>query len=201
MNNNPFNCPCYHEIAEIHIRLPANVTSKNLKVNITNTSINIYSQLNGERQEILCGQFSEKCKALDVVWTIAGGNKLNINLEKTKEIWWKKLLDREPDIDVKKIDCSRPIDELSEETQAQINQIQFDEQQKMKGMFVFTNSNCVHQKWDERRLSNIPIHCIVIGELTSEQIKQQEMLRKAWDAEGSPFKGQPFDPNIVQFQN
>lgn len=27
------------------------------------------------------------------------------------------------------------------------------------------------------------------------------MLRKAWDAEGSPFKGQPFDPNIVQFEN
>lgn len=42
---------------------------------------------------------------------------------------------------------------------------------------------------------------IIIGELTSEQIKQQEILRKAWDAEGSPFKGQPFDPNIVQFQN
>lgn len=89
--------------------------------------------MNGERQEILCGQFPEKCKALDVVWTITGGNKLNISLEKTKEIWWKKLLDHEPDIDTKKIDCSRPMDELSDETQAQINRIQFDEQQKMKG--------------------------------------------------------------------
>lgn len=39
------------------------------------------------------------------------------------------------------------------------------------------------------------------GQMTSDQIKQQEMLRKAWDAEGSPFKGQPFDPNVVQFQN
>lgn len=40
-----------------------------------------------------------------------------------------------------------------------------------------------------------------VGELTSEQIKRHEMLRKAWNAEGSPFKGQPFDPNIVEFQN
>lgn len=65
--------------AEIHIQLPANVTSKNVKVNITNTSINVHSQLNGERQEILCGRFPEKCKALDAVWTITEG-KLNINL-------------------------------------------------------------------------------------------------------------------------
>lgn len=127
-------CPCYLDFTEIHIRLPANVTAKTLKVNITNASMNVHSLLNRERQEILCGQFPEKCKALDVLWTITGGNKLNISLEKTKEIWWKKLLDHEPDIDVKKIDCSRPIEELSEQTQAQINQIQFDEQQKMKGI-------------------------------------------------------------------
>lgn len=127
------------------------MTSKNLKVNITNTSINVYSQLSGERQEILSGKFPEKCKALDVVWTIAGGNKLNINLEKTKEIWWKKLLDHEPDIDTKKIDCSRPIGELSEQTQAQIDQIQFDEQQKMKGMFCFILSS-QHTKVDKKRI-------------------------------------------------
>lgn len=53
--------------------------------------------------------------------------------EKTKEIWWKKLLHHENDIDVNKIDCSRPFDELSEETQAHIQQIQYDEEQKMKG--------------------------------------------------------------------
>jgi hypothetical protein len=28
--------------------------------------------------------------------------------------------------------------------------------------------------------------------------KAHEMLRKAWDAEGSPFKGTPFDPSRVQ---
>ena len=26
----------------------------------------------------------------------------------------------------------------------------------------------------------------------------QEILKKAWDAEGSPFKGTPYDPSKVQ---
>jgi hypothetical protein len=30
---------------------------------------------------------------------------------------------------------------------------------------------------------------------TTDEEKQIEMLKKAWDAEGSPFKGQPFDPS------
>lgn len=54
-------------------------------------------------------------------------------LDKTKQIWWKKLFQHEAEIDTTKLDCSRPIDELPEDTQAQINQIQFDEQQKLKG--------------------------------------------------------------------
>ena len=38
-----------------------------------------------------------------------------------------------------------------------------------------------------------------LGKPTSEEMKNEEMLRKAWDAEGSPFKGTPFDPKMVNF--
>lgn len=31
--------------------------------------------------------------------------------------------------------------------------------------------------------------------------KLQNVLKEAWDAEGSPFKGQPFDPTLVNVQN
>lgn len=34
-----------------------------------------------------------------------------------------------------------------------------------------------------------------MGLPTTEEEQQMEMLKKAWDAEGSPFKGQPFDPS------
>lgn len=76
------------DIAEIHIRLTANVTPKNLKVTITNTSIDVYSHSNDVRQDILCGKFPEKCKAQDAVWTITEGNKLNICLG-----WFNRMFD------------------------------------------------------------------------------------------------------------
>ena len=34
---------------------------------------------------------------------------------------------------------------------------------------------------------------------TSDEMQNEDMLRKAWDAEGSPFKGTPFDPKMVNF--
>ena len=33
-----------------------------------------------------------------------------------------------------------------------------------------------------------------MGLPTTDEEKQIEMLKNAWNAEGSPFKGQPFDP-------
>ena len=35
------------------------------------------------------------------------------------------------------------------------------------------------------------------GRPSSDELKNEDMLRKAWDAEGSPFKGTPFDPSKI----
>lgn len=96
---------------------------------------------------------------------------LLVVLDKQREIWWKRLLHTEPEIDLSRIDCSRPMEELPEDTQTDIQRIEWDERQK------------------------------ICGELTSNQIQQQKMLEKAWNLDGSPFKGMPFDPNVVQFEN
>lgn len=51
-----------------------------------------------------------------------------------QEVWWEKLFQNETTtVDVGQIDCSRPIGELPEETQAHLNQIQFDQRQRLKG--------------------------------------------------------------------
>lgn len=39
------------------------------------------------------------------------------------------------------------------------------------------------------------------GLKTPEEIQQENILRQAWDMEGSPFKGKPFDPNILKPQS
>ena len=59
--------------------------------------------------------------------------------------------------------------DYDDETQGAIRKIMFDQDQKRK------------------------------GQPSSDELKNEDMLRKAWDAEGSPFKGQPFDPQAINF--
>ncbi len=34
--------------------------------------------------------------------------------------------------------------------------------------------------------------------MTTEEEKKMNAMKDAWNAEGSPFKGQPFDPSMFQ---
>ena len=57
--------------------------------------------------------------------------------------------------------------EYDGETQGAIRKILFDQDQKRK------------------------------GQPTSDEMQNEELLRRAWDAEGSPFRGTPYDPSKV----
>merc|ERR1719502_1616975 len=92
---------------------------------------------------------------------------VQVTLVKLREVWWKSVVEGEPEIDTQKVDSVRNISEYDEETQAGIRKIMFDQDQKRKGL------------------------------PTSDEIKNEDMLRSAWNAEGSPFKGQPFDPSVL----
>merc|ERR1719183_2967848 len=94
---------------------------------------------------------------------------VEVTLVKLRETWWKSVVEGEPEIDTQKVDSVRNIHEYDDETQAGIRKIMFDQDQKRKGL------------------------------PTSDEMKNEDMLRKAWDAEGSPFKGTPFDPKMVNF--
>uniref|UniRef100_A0A0K8TRF0 Nuclear migration protein nudC n=1 Tax=Tabanus bromius TaxID=304241 RepID=A0A0K8TRF0_TABBR len=153
---------------EVHVLLPENIkTSKDLKVTIDPQKILVRNSDNN-KEIILEGKMREKIRNTDAVWTISK-NKLQITLDKVKELWWDKFLEAENSIDVNKIDCTKPVEEFSEESQAAIEKLRWDEKQKLAGL------------------------------PTSDDIKNQELLCKAWKAENSPFKGQPFDPTMVKF--
>lgn len=74
------------------------------------------------------------------------------------------------EIDTTKVDSTRCMYDYDGETQGAIRKILFDEDQKRKGL------------------------------PTSDELQSEDMLRKAWDAEGSPFRGTPFDPSKVDFR-
>lgn len=90
-----------------------------------------------------------------------------VYLEKERESWWKSAVHGDAEIDTTQVDSTRDLYEYDGETQGAIRKIMFDQHQKR------------------------------LGKPTSEEMQNEEMLRKAWDAEGSPFKGTPFDPSKI----
>ncbi|KAK7502002.1 hypothetical protein BaRGS_00006754 [Batillaria attramentaria] len=90
-----------------------------------------------------------------------------VNLEKKEERWWEAVFVDEPKINTRKIDCSRPITDLDDEAQAKIEEMMYNEHRKRLGL------------------------------PQSHEQKTMDILKQAWDAEGSPFKGRPFDPSAI----
>ena len=93
------------------------------------------------------------------------GERLLLNLEKIGENIWKTVIKGDVEIDATKVDNTKNLEDFDDETQGALRKVMYEQNRKMRGL------------------------------PTSEEEKQLDMLRKAWDAEGSPFKGQPFDPS------
>lgn len=150
---------------DVTIKLPPDIkSSKDLKVTINPGDVCV-ARSNGDI--IIKDTLPFKIKTIESFWSISE-NRLLMHLEKLKERWWNKFLNGEEEIDLSKIDCSRPLDELPEDSIAKVRELQWNQEQKLKGL------------------------------PTSDEIRNIEILKKAWNAEGSPFKGKEFDPNILQ---
>ncbi|XP_053607783.1 nudC domain-containing protein 3 [Plodia interpunctella] len=149
---------------DVTMRLPPDVkSSKDLKVEINPNDISV-AYRNGT--VIIKDSLPFKIKAFDSFWSISEG-KLLIHLEKVQERWWNRFLNSEEAIDLSKIDCSRPLNDLPEDHIAKVRELQWNQEQKLKGL------------------------------PTSDEIRNMEVLKKAWNAPGSPFQGQKFDPNVL----
>ncbi|KAH6942228.1 hypothetical protein HPB50_002021 [Hyalomma asiaticum] len=108
-----------------------------------------------------------RIKLDESIWTLVPGDHVLVNLEKATELWWERLLVNEPKINIRAIDPTKPFEDLDPESQAKIQEL--------------TYNNLLKQA----------------GRKTPQEEKVENLLREAWDKDGSPFKGQPFDPSIV----
>lgn len=158
---------------ELHVKLPANLQSaKLLTIEIKAQQLKVCSK-NAPNQLILDGVLSQRIRHNEAVWSIENGTLL-ICCDKARERWWDRLFECDDEIDIKKLDCERYIDELPEDSQLAIEKLRV-------------------QQMAADQLQNNTMQTI-----DPEQTKTLERLKKAWDAEGSPFKGQPFDPSMVR---
>jgi len=160
----------YDEV-DVKINLPAYI-KKSKQVNIQIEKKHLLVEIDDEnssnpRKKIINCELQHEVRQNgdSTLWCMDAGKTLDITLEKSKNIWWTALLTDEQEIDIKKIQAERKMETMSEEEQRVVNKLQFDEHQKR------------------------------LGKPQSHEIKVHEMLKKGWDAEGSPFKGTKFDPS------
>lgn len=154
---------------DIHVKVPPNIQrGADVVVEIARKRVRVaYRDADGKLVDVVNGELTWDVHKEESMWSLVPGEHIHINLEKVQERWWEAVLVDEPKINVRKIDPSRPITDLDDEAQAKIEELMYNEQQKRLGL------------------------------PQSHEKKVHDILREAWDAEGSPFKGQPFDPSIV----
>ena len=73
-------------------------------------------QLKGSDEPIINGELCEKVKVDDTFWNIEDNQSLLINFEKASEVIWKQVLVGDDEIDTKKVDNSKKLDEFDWET-------------------------------------------------------------------------------------
>merc|ERR1712039_722532 len=104
---------------------------------------------------------------MGTMWHGEENAQLVLSLEKQRETWWKCVLEGDQEIDTTKVESTRSMEEYDGETQGAIRKIMFDQSQK------------------------------VMGKPTSDQIRTADVMKEAWNAPGSPFRGTDFDPSLL----
>jgi hypothetical protein len=133
------------------------------------TSEHISAILRPEGKTVIEGKLYDRVKVEESNWNLEDNRKLIFYLEKGSENIWKTICKGHQEIDATKVDNKKNITDFDPETEGALRKIVYEQNRKANGL------------------------------PSTEEEQQQEMLRKAWDAEGSPFKGQPFDPSKLNF--
>ena len=94
-----------------------------------------YTRFFPSPQMIIDKPLLHRVKVEESMWSIETDNGccIYINLEKTKEVMWKSVLEGEEGIDLTKVDTTRNISEFDEEAQAAIQRVTYDHHMKMLG--------------------------------------------------------------------
>ncbi|XP_008574091.1 PREDICTED: LOW QUALITY PROTEIN: nudC domain-containing protein 3, partial [Galeopterus variegatus] len=150
---------------EVRVPVPKHVVKgKQVSVSLSSSSIRV-AMLEENRECVLMeGKLTHKINTESSLWSLEPGKCVLVNLSKVGEYWWNAILEGEEPIDIDKINKERSMATVDEEEQAVLDRLTFDYHQKLQ------------------------------GKPQSHELKVHEMLKKGWDAEGSPFRGQRFDP-------
>ncbi|XP_033845771.1 nudC domain-containing protein 3 [Periophthalmus magnuspinnatus] len=153
---------------EVRVFVPKTIVKgRQVSVNLQSGSVSVSVKDGAEQKTLMEGEFTHKINTENSLWSLEPGKCVVLSLNKTSDIWWwNAVLKGEKEIDVNEINRERSMATVDEEEHAVLDRLTFDYHQKLQ------------------------------GKPQSHELKVHEMLKKGWDAEGSPFKGQQFDPSM-----
>lgn len=157
------------DYTDVEIRVhvqPDIVKGRQVSVDLQSGRVRVAVNERGSQRVLMEGEFTHKINTENSLWSLEPGKCVVLSLSKTGEVWWSAVLKGETEIDVNQINRERSMATVDEEEHAVLDRLTFDYQQKLQ------------------------------GKPQSHEMKVHDMLKKGWDAEGSPFKGQEFDPSM-----
>ena len=99
---------------DVQVKLPKGTTSKQLIVTIKPKHLKV--QIKGQPEPLIDGELCERVKSEDSFWSVEDEEFLNFNFEKQGEVIWKSVLVGDDEIDTKKLDNRKKLDEFDYET-------------------------------------------------------------------------------------
>ncbi|XP_077979826.1 nudC domain-containing protein 3-like isoform X2 [Glandiceps talaboti] len=154
---------------DITVPVPKEVKrAKDIQVDIGKKHLKVSVKpgvIDKDAEILMEGKLTYDIRREESMWSLVPGVGIQINLEKNLEKMWLAVLEGEEEIKRDDIDPTRHLHEMDDDAQAGWRQAMFDFEQKKA------------------------------GKPSSKELETHTILEKAWDAEGSPFKGTPFDPS------
>ncbi|CEG37939.1 Nuclear distribution protein NUDC [Plasmopara halstedii] len=121
------------EDVTIHMELPQGTKAKDLDCRIESTKIQVTLK-SDPRTSLLNGEFVEKIRVDESIWSVESNHMLNISLEKIKPTWWASAIKGDPEIDTSQVDSQRNIQDYDEVTQGAIRKAVYDQRlQQLNG--------------------------------------------------------------------
>lgn len=152
---------------EVRVHVPKTVVKgRQVCVDLKSGSIRVCLKEGAEERVLMDGEFTHKINIENSLWSLEPGLCVVLSLSKVGEVWWNAVLKGEQEIDINNINRERSMATVDEEEHAVLDRLTFDYHQKLQ------------------------------GKPQSHEMKVHDMLKKGWDAEGSPFRGQQFDPSM-----
>ncbi|XP_059400925.1 nudC domain-containing protein 3-like [Carassius carassius] len=152
---------------EVRVHVQPNIVKgRQVSVDLQSGRVRVALNEGGSQRVLMEGEFTHKINTENSLWSLEPGRCVLLSLSKIGEVWWSAVLKGETEIDVNQINRERSMATVDEEEHAVLDRLSFDYHQKLQ------------------------------GKPQSHEIKVHEMLKTGWNAEGSPFKGQEFDPSM-----